>query len=66
MVLMDAHSARWLDRNVYRDALVGTKDSPKGDGSDTLDQPGLKAMTLKAIDILQARQKDTNNGWLML
>ncbi|KAJ8472613.1 hypothetical protein ONZ45_g16588 [Pleurotus djamor] len=58
--------ARWLDRNVYRDALVGTKDSPKGDGSDTLDQPGLKAMTLKAIDILQARQKDTNNGWLML
>jgi len=44
--------------------LKGLKDSPTGDGTDATDQPGLKEMTLKAIDILQARSK--GQGWFMM
>jgi len=46
------------------DNLKGQKNSPTGDGTDATDQPGLKEMTLKAIDILQARSK--NEGWFMM
>jgi len=35
-----------------------------GTGRTHLDQPGLKEMTLKAIDILQARSN--NKGWFMM
>ncbi|KXN84738.1 hypothetical protein AN958_12165 [Leucoagaricus sp. SymC.cos] len=40
--------------NVYvvPDNLKGQQNSPTGDGSDALNQPGLKDMTLEAIDIL--------------
>lgn len=44
----------WLDRNVYRQNL-NTKNSPDGKGGNATDVPGLKEMTLKAIDILAAR-----------
>ena len=50
-----------------RDNLKGMKDSPTGDGTDATDQPGLKEMTIKAIDILQARQKNgKGEGWFMM
>ncbi|KAF9525771.1 alkaline-phosphatase-like protein [Crepidotus variabilis] len=44
--------------------LKGHKDSPTGDGSDATNQPGLKDMTLKAIEILQARSK--KDGWFLM
>ncbi|PPQ69150.1 hypothetical protein CVT25_004530 [Psilocybe cyanescens] len=59
------HRAKWIDRHVLTDNLSGLKNSPIGDGSDATDQPGLKDMTLKAIDILQARTKK-NAGWFMM
>lgn len=50
-----------------RDTLRGMKDSPNGDGTDATDQPGLKEMTIKAIDILQAHQKKgEGEGWFMM
>ena len=45
----------WLDRNVYTDNLRNLSNSPSGDMEDATDLPGLKEMTLKAIDILYAR-----------
>ncbi|KAL8938988.1 MAG: hypothetical protein Q9211_002948 [Gyalolechia sp. 1 TL-2023] len=45
----------WLDRNVYTQNLLGKRNSPDGSGGNATDLPGLKEMTLKAIDILTAR-----------
>jgi alkaline phosphatase len=45
----------WLDRNVFTDNLKGQKNDPSGNSKDALDLPGLKDMTLKAVDILNAR-----------
>lgn len=45
----------WLDRNVYINNLRNLSNSPAGDKKDATDLPGLKEMTLKAIDILHAR-----------
>ena len=56
--------AKWLDRNVYTKNLVGNKDSPDGKQNSATDQPGLKQMTIKAIDILQARNAD--KGWFLM
>ena len=56
--------AKWLDRQVYPDNLKEKANSPTGDGSDATDQPGLKDMTLKAIDILNAQYKE--EGWFMM
>ncbi|CAI6335834.1 unnamed protein product [Periconia digitata] len=55
--------AKWLDRNVYRDNLNQSL-SPAGDKKPALDQPGLKDMTLKAIDILAERSGD--KGWFLM
>lgn len=55
--------AKWLDRNVYRQNLNQSL-SPTGDKKPALDQPGLKEMTLKAIDILEARSGD--KGWFLM
>ena len=41
-----------LDRNVYTDNVHGNEDAPDCSGGDATDQPGLKEMTLKAIDVL--------------
>lgn len=56
--------AVWVDRNVLPQNLKGKKTSPNGDGTDAVNQPGLKDMTLKAIDILHERSK--GNGWFMM
>ncbi|KAJ4373822.1 hypothetical protein N0V83_002561 [Neocucurbitaria cava] len=58
-----SNMAKWLDRNVYRDNLNQSL-SPAGDKKAALDQPGLKDMTLKAIDILEKRSGD--KGWLLM
>ncbi|KAF4338528.1 alkaline phosphatase [Fusarium beomiforme] len=48
----------WLDRNVYKDNLKGRDNNPTGGKGDASDLPGLKDMTLKAIDILTTRGED--------
>ncbi|KAH3920868.1 alkaline phosphatase [Parastagonospora nodorum] len=58
-----SNMAKWLDRNVYRQNLNKTL-SPTGDKTPALDQPGLKDMTLKAIDILEARSG--KEGWFLM
>ena len=45
----------WLDRNVYTQNLEDQANSPTGDETDATDLPGLKEMTLKAVDILHKR-----------
>jgi len=50
-----SNMAKWLDRNVYTANLKGNKDAPDGSKKDADNQPGLKEMTLKAIDIAHAR-----------
>ncbi|EHK99643.1 putative Alkaline phosphatase H [Glarea lozoyensis 74030] len=47
----------WLDRNVYKNNLNLTND-PSGNKKAALDLPGLKEMTLKAVDILHERGGD--------
>ena len=59
-----SHMSVWLDRNVYTDNLLDTANAPDGSESDATDQPGLKEMTLKAIDILDSRSSD--NGWFLM
>jgi alkaline phosphatase len=57
----------WLDKNIYTGNLVGTENSPDCLGSDALDQPGLKEMTVKTIDILDSRAKaDGDKGWFLM
>ncbi|PFH53016.1 hypothetical protein AMATHDRAFT_138775 [Amanita thiersii Skay4041] len=65
-IFTKSNLAKWLDRNVYPENLKNQHNSPTGDGSDALDQPGLKEMTLKAIDILQNRSKSDDKGWFLL
>ncbi|KAI0513242.1 alkaline phosphatase [Xylaria bambusicola] len=48
----------WLDRNVYTDNLADFTNDPTGAEGPALDLPGLKDMTLKAIDILHKRGGD--------
>jgi alkaline phosphatase len=62
-IFTTSNMAKWLDRNVYRQNLNQSL-SPTGDKKPALDQPGLKEMTLKAIDILQARSGD--EGWFLM
>ena len=53
----------WLDRNVYTNNLE-TFDAPYGSNTSALDLPGLKDMTLKAIDILEGTNDDA--GWFLM
>ncbi|KAL1611717.1 hypothetical protein SLS59_000436 [Nothophoma quercina] len=62
-IFTTSNMAKWLDRNVYRQNLNQSL-SPAGDKKPALDQPGLKEMTLKAIDILEARSGD--KGWFLM
>lgn len=48
----------WLDRHIYTDNLKSMKNSPLGGEEPALDLPGLKDMTLKAVDILANRSGD--------
>lgn len=59
-----SNMAKWLDRNVYTSNLLDQENSPDGLGGDATDQPGLKEMTLKAIDILNARHR--SKGWFLM
>jgi alkaline phosphatase len=45
----------WLDRNVFTDNIKNAKNSPTGDESAATDLPGLKEMTVKAVEILHTR-----------
>lgn len=54
----------WLDRNIYTDNLLELENAPDCNGGDTTDLPGLKEMTLAAIDTLNARSSD--DGWLIM
>ncbi|KAF2007475.1 alkaline phosphatase-like protein [Amniculicola lignicola CBS 123094] len=56
-VFTTSNMAKWLDRNIYQDNLKLSL-SPSGDKTSALDQPGLKEMTIKAIDILAKRSGD--------
>ncbi|KLT39305.1 alkaline phosphatase-like protein [Cutaneotrichosporon oleaginosum] len=54
----------WLDRHIYTDAL---KYAVQPDGTQgAYDQPGLKDMTIKAIDILSTRAKARGTGWALM
>jgi alkaline phosphatase len=54
----------WLDQNVYKNALdLAVK--PQG-GRGAYDQPGLKQMTLKAIDILHTRAQQRGTGFTLM
>jgi alkaline phosphatase len=48
----------WLDRNIYTDNLADFENDPLGGEGAALDLPGLKDMSLKAIDILNNRGGD--------
>ena len=45
-----SNMAKWLDRNVYPENLDMEDTAPDGSSGAATDQPGLKEMTLKAID----------------
>lgn len=47
MVCVAANMAKWLDRQVYTDNLIGNEDAPDCEGGDANSQPGLKQMTIK-------------------
>lgn len=63
-IFSTSNLATWLDRNVYPQNLRDQGNSPDGSEGDATDQPGLKDMTLKAIDILDARASD--EGWFLM
>lgn len=54
----------WLDRNVYQSNLLNRTNYPDGSGRDAEDLPGLKEMTLKAIDVLHKR--NGKDGWFIM
>ncbi|KAJ5972305.1 Alkaline phosphatase-like alpha/beta/alpha [Penicillium vulpinum] len=54
----------WLDRNVYQSNLYNQSNYPDGSGRDADDLPGLKDMTLKAIDVLDKRHR--KDGWILM
>ncbi|KAI7086553.1 alkaline phosphatase-like protein, partial [Hortaea werneckii] len=54
----------WLDRNVYLDNLIDQENNPTCDGSDATDIPGLREMTMKAIEVLENRSGD--EGWFIM
>ncbi|KAL7625734.1 hypothetical protein AAE478_004957 [Parahypoxylon ruwenzoriense] len=54
-IFCQSHFPVWLDRNVFTENLASFKNDPRGSEEPALDLPGLKEMTLKAIDILHNR-----------
>ena len=58
-IFSQSNLAKWLDRNVYTSNLEGKEDAPDGEGGDAVDQPGQREMTLKALEILTERHKDS-------
>ncbi len=64
-VFTRSNMAKWVDRNIYPQNLHNQKNNPTGAEGDALDQPGLADMTLKAIDILHARDTEECGFFLM-
>jgi alkaline phosphatase len=65
-IFSTSNMAKWLDRHVYTDNLKNGTVSPLVNNTGpTYDQPGLAQMTLKAIDILKARDTE-NKGFFMM
>ncbi|USW50029.1 Putative alkaline phosphatase, alkaline-phosphatase-like, core domain superfamily [Septoria linicola] len=62
-IFSQSNMAKWLDRNVYT-ANLNTTESPTCNNGTAEDQPGLKEMTVKAIDILNNRAGD--KGWFIM
>lgn len=62
----------WLDRHVYKDNLNNTATFGAYNSANAtftkpnVDSPGLKEMTLKAIDILHKRSQKNDVPWLMM
>jgi alkaline phosphatase len=54
----------WLDRNIFPDNLATLKNDPAGGDGPAKDLPGLKEMTLKAVDILHKR--GGKNGFFLM
>ncbi|AEO56309.1 alkaline phosphatase [Thermothelomyces thermophilus ATCC 42464] len=54
----------WLDRNIFPDNLDSLDNNPSGAAGPAKDLPGLKDMTLKAIDILHER--GGKNGFFLM
>ena len=48
----------WLDRNIFPDNLKNQTNDPAGNRTAATDLPGLKEMTLKAVDVLHTRGGD--------
>ncbi|CAG8904774.1 unnamed protein product [Penicillium egyptiacum] len=63
-VFSESNLATWLDRNVYQSNLYNQSNYPDGSDRDADDQPGLKEMTLKAIDVLDKRHR--KDGWFLM
>ncbi|WWC72706.1 uncharacterized protein I206_106670 [Kwoniella pini CBS 10737] len=63
-IFTQGNISTWLDQNVYTDAL-DLAVTPQGKRG-ARDQPGLKDMTLKAIDILHTRAKERNTGFMLM
>ncbi|KAI8959042.1 alkaline phosphatase-like protein [Daldinia sp. FL1419] len=57
-IFCQSHFPVWLDRNVFTENIKNFKNDPLGSENPALDLPGLKEMTLKAIDILHTRGGD--------
>lgn len=53
-----SNMAKWLDREVYPQNLIRPKTAPDGSNASATDQPGLKEMTLKALEILHTRNPE--------
>lgn len=49
-----SNMAEWLDRNIYTNNVENQNNSADGLKKDATDQPGLREMTLKAIDIVHS------------
>ncbi|CAI7645661.1 unnamed protein product [Penicillium glandicola] len=63
-VFQQSNLATWLDRNVYTSNLYNQSNYPDGSDRDADDLPGLKDMTLKAIDVLDKRHR--KDGWFLM
>ncbi|KAK0654870.1 alkaline phosphatase [Cercophora newfieldiana] len=55
----------WLERNIFPENLDKLSNDPAGGKGAAKDLPGLKEMTLKAIDILHTRSKKGAGFFLM-
>ncbi|TDZ61792.1 Alkaline phosphatase H [Colletotrichum trifolii] len=61
-VFATSHLPVWLDRNILTDNIAALESHPSGDGTAPLDLPGLKDMTLKAVDILLERSRSRSSS----